>query len=70
MDTLLSLTISTRYANLLLNLALRKNDKLFADIDAIECCVDDGGMGIVADLCQQRRKFIMGLDEMHNGHAA
>ena len=69
-DTLLSIAIRPRYTKLLLYLALRKDGKLFTDLDAIECCVDDGGVGIVADFYQQRCKLIMGLNSMHNGHAA
>ena len=49
-DTLLPVTIRPRYAQSLLDLALGEDDKLFTDLDAGECCVDDGGVGIVADI--------------------
>ena len=70
MYALLPVAIRPRYAQTFLDLALGEDDKRFTDLDAGECGVDDGGVGIVADLPQQRCELPISLDAVHNGPAA
>jgi hypothetical protein len=69
MYAFLTLTIRPRDTETLFDFSLGEDGKLFANLDAVETGIDDGGAGIFADFSHEFGEVGMSFDTMHDRNA-